>query len=601
MQNLLFISVSSNLVDCVAACPTECKITDFTASMSFSQLSSQATSILLGTQAEAIGEEYAHALELNYRLSYTNPFLDQVMKLSQLTKSSLDQIKGNLRLLEFVDNGLFMFNNQIVIADLEKLQQSLTPFQSVYNATFKTPRWRASKYVTDAFDLLHDLNFILLSQPAFYTNLYDAQRFYSLVASLLDSCSTSTRLANEYLIEAINLETKAKQPYFPDYFYKKRKVEIWENYPYFAEPCTDNYNVAFQTLPKLDILLNFAKQKVLLWLQTNAANIKNTTLNAFHQTSVDSITETPSSVSNAYETNTYDYTGAASNNHSEYFPGFWTLLECIDCAESINDTWFNLAGTLSSDVSYTISQCLVQYELFLAYALAPTFISLDFPPSFVTSDNLNYLLGNMSEQAKNLEEYTHSHIIGTLSGRAFSTLAGNILNNMSQSLSTVEQEITALLRIWESDVNSWNSYINSQYISICGSLSQLSRFLWSNTQLATGVASLSIWLQPRIIYSPQIALEFGVTDISGTRKTIESDLNSFINFAGETVAKSTMSSISNDIIENSGQIDQFVKDLSDYLSSQQTSVGELLSNFLNGFIIGNDFIRSVFFSRMSLF
>ena len=569
--------------------------------MSFSQLSSQATSILLGTQAEAISEEYAHALELNYRLSYTNPFLDQVMKLSQLTKSSLDQIKGNLRLLGFVYNGLFMFNNQIVKADLHKLQQSLTPFQSVYNATFKTPRWRASKYFTDAFDLLHDLNFILLSQPAFYTNFYDAQRFYSLVASLIDSCSTSTRLANEYLTEAISLETKAKQPYVPDYFYKKRKVEIWENYPYFAESCTDNYNVAFQTLPKLDILLNFAKQKVSLWLQTNAANINNTALNAFYQTSVDSITETSSSVSNAYETNTNDYTRAASNNHSEYFPGFWTLLECIDCAESISDTWFNLASTLSSDVSYTISQCLVQYELFLAYALAPTFISLDFPPSFATSDDLNYLLGNMSEQAKNLEEYTHSHIIGTLSGRAFSTLAGNILNNMSQSLSTVEQEITALLRIWESDVNSWNSYIISQYVSICGSLSELSRFLWSSTQLATGVASLSIWLQPRIIYSPQIALEFGVTDINGTRKTIESDLNSFINFAGETVAKSTILSISNDIIENSGQIDQFVKRLSDYLSSQQTSVGELLSNFLNGFIIGDDFIRSVSFTRMSLF
>ena len=575
------------LVSCVAACPIECDITEFPGIVSFSQLSSQATSILLGTQAEAISREFVDALELYYRLDYKNPFIDDLLSMSLVMQSSVGQVSSSLGNLGEISLGLYLFAINVPQNDMTILQNTVQNFVTVYNMTFRNTRWSASKYVTEAVRYLQDFQFMLASEPIVYRNFSNAQLAYSQLSSLLSTCVVNTGLAVKYLKEAIFLENQAGKPYVPNYFYKKELANTEENYQYFAGFCASAYANVSRSLTKIAPMLTLASQKISLWLQKNSANNGNT----FQQTSSRPITESITTISNLNtQTKTFQ-TSTTSNN--EYYLGFWTLMECGDCVEPINTTWNKLVATLTSDASYQVSQCLMQYELYLNNVSAQIVQPLaSSTPEFIRSDSLKNSLLNMSQQAVILKEVIHSYMTGAISGKTLSTLGTAVLNIVSLNLMTVNDEITVLLRKWNNDVQIWSNNILAKYTSICNSLFELSRFLSStNTQLSSGVSRLSMWLQPRILYYPEVKVVYNITDSSGAMKSIENAMQTYLKNTAKPTVTNVMSYISNDIVDQSSQFAEMVKTLSNYWSNQQSSVAGMLTDYNDHLVVDDVFIQ----------
>ena len=598
--------MNENLLSCVAACPVECKITAFSGSVSFSQLSSQATSKLLGSQANMIEVDYADALELYYRLNYNNPFMDQLMALSRLTQSSMGQLKDSLYLLTKMSSGLDLFDDGVG-EDMANLQKVLLSFQQYYNNTFKPSRFQAKKYITESFNCLNNLDFVLRSEPTSFTNFSVAYWAYTKLNSLFSACIVDTDLAVTYLTEAINLESRTGKPYVPDQFYKSPPYDYIELYPYFDYACKNSYEVVSETLKEFAPILNLASRKVSLWLQKNIESIdintgrfthseSNTPITNFFTTSSQGImtnenfsnlpdTSSPNTV---YSTEIFH---ADTEGSDEYFSGFWTLLECESCDQYLNETWSNLVASLTSSACFTASQCLTVYESSLFDAIASSLLSLKSTPTFSPSDRLKTSLLSMTAQVTNLEENIHFYIVGSSSGKILSTLAENILNNMSLNLSIIEDEMTVLLRGWENDVTSWSASIISQYTSVCKNLYELSRFLYTSTQLSSGVAGLKMWQQPRIVYKPVASIAFSVTDSTGTIKGIQKSFQSFIGGTGEKTVQDTMSAISTDLVNQLHQIALQVKMLNNYWSNEQSFVIGLLNDFNNHLKVDDVFVK----------
>ena len=426
MSNLL-PTVNENLLSCVASCPVECEITTFSGSVSFSQLSNQATtSKLVGSQADAIEADYANALELHYRLNYNNPFLDQLMALSHLTQSSIDQLKDSLNLLSKISSGLDLFDNGVG-RDMVNLNNVLCNFQLFYNNTFKASRFQAGKYITESFNCLQNLDFVLRLQPFSFTNFSVAYWAYIKLNSLLSDCIVNTDLAVTYLTEAIDFESRTGMPFGPDKFYKSPPYGYIERYSYYDFACRHSYEVVFGALNGFAPILNLASQKVSFWLQTNTANIERTTMrsvqpgssklamNYFTTPSIQSII-TDEKFSNLFDASTSndvhstELFHAITEGSNEYFSGFWTLLDCESCAQPLNKTWNDLIASLTSNACYTAaSQCFVAYESSLFDAIASSLLSIASTPTFSTSDRLKTSLLSMSAQATYLEENIHSY------------------------------------------------------------------------------------------------------------------------------------------------------------------------------------------------
>ena len=600
-------TVNKNLLSCMAACPIECEITTFSGAVSFSQLSSQATSKLLGSRANVIGTDYADALELYYRLNYNNPFMDQLMALSRLTQSSIGQITDSLNLLSKISSGLDLFDEEVG-DDMKNLNNVLFNFQLFYNETFKPLRFQAGKYIIEAFNCLHGLDYVLRSQPTSFSNFSVAYWAYINLVSLLNICIVNTNLAVTSLADALNLESRTGNVFVPDQFYKSEPTDnIFENYLYYDYVCRNCYEVVSGTLKGFAPILNLASQKVSLWLQTNTAYIESLTArttelasnkpvtNYFTSSNQGIITEETFSNSIDASTSTSEYSTeffhAFIEESNEYYPGFWTLLKCESCDQPLNKTWNDLIISLSSSVCYTASQCLKEYESSLFNAITSSLLSITSTPTFSPSDRLKTSLHNMNTQVMNLEANIHSYIVGAISGKNLSILAGDILNIMSLNLSIVEDEMTVLLRGWAKDVDSWSASIVSQYSSVCDNLYELSRFVYTSKQLSSGVASLTMWLQPIIVYKPEASIMFSVTDSTGTMKSIEKSWQIFISDTGKQTVEDTMSAISNDIVEQLHQVALQVKVLSNYWSNEQSFVVGLLNYFNDKLTVDEVFVQ----------
>ena len=605
-MSYLLLTVNDNLLSCVASCPVECEITAFSGAVSFSQLSSQATSKLLGSKANVIGADYADAMELYYRLNYNNPFLNQLMALSRLTHSSMGQITDSLNLLSKISSGLHLFDEEVGV-DMNNLNNVLLKFQLLYDETFKAIRFQAGKYITESFNCLHGLDYVIRSQPTSFSNFSVAYWAYINLASLLNICIVNTNLAVTSLADALNIESKTGDMFVPDQFYKSKLDSISENYPYYDVDCRQSYEVVSGTLQGFTPILNLASQKISLWLQTNIAYIESPSTRTTQFASNKPVTNyfttgnqgiiTEEKFSNSIDACTSkseystEFFHAVTEDSNEYFPGFWTLLKCESCDQLLNKTWNDLIISLTSSVCYTASQCLKEYESSLFDAITSSVLSTTSTPTFSPSDRLKTSLLNMNAQVANLEENIHSYIVGTISGKNLSTLARNILNSMSLNLSNVEDEMTVLLRGWENNVETWSSSFISQYSSVCYKIYELSRFVYTSTQLSSGVASLTMWLQPRIVYKPVPTIMFSVTDSTGTKKSIEKSMQVFISITGEQSVKETMSAISNDIVEQLHQVALQVKVLSNYWSNEQTFVVGLLNYFNDKLTVDEVFVQ----------
>ena len=600
-------TVNKNLLSCMAACPIECEITTFSGAVSFSQLSSQATSKLLGSRANVIGTDYADALELYYRLNYNNPFMDQLMALSRLTQSSIGQITDSLNLLSKISSGLDLFDEEVG-DDMKNLNNVLFNFQLFYNETLKPLRFQAGKYIIKAFNCLHGLDYVLRSQPTSFSNFSVAYWAYINLVSLLNICIVNTNLAVTSLADALNLESRTGNVFVPDQFYKSEPTDnIFENYLYYDYACRNCYEVVSGTLKGFAPILNLASQKISLWLQTNTAYIESLTARTTELASNKPVTNyfttsnqgiiTGEKFSNSIDasTSTSEYSTeffhAFIEESNEYFPGFWTLLKCESCDQPLNKTWNDLIISLSSSVCYTASQCLKEYESSLFDAITSSLLSITSTPTFSPSDRLKTSLHNMNTQVMNLEANIHSYSVGAISGKNLSILAGDILNIMSLNLSIVEDEMTVLLRGWEKDVDSWSASIVSQYSSVCDNLYELSRFVYTSKQLSSGVASLTMWLQPIIVYKPEASIMFSVTDSTGTMKSIEKSWQIFISDTGKQTVEDTMSAISNDIVEQLHQVALQVKVLSNYWSNEQSFVVGLLNYFNDKLTVDEVFVQ----------
>ena len=126
---------------------------------------------------------------------------------------------------------------------------------------------------------------------------------------------------------------------------------------------------------------------------------------------------------------------------------------------------------------------------------------------------------------------------------------------------------------------------------MCDKIYELSRFVYTCTQLSSGVASLTMWLQPRIVYKPVPSIMFSVTDSTGTKKSIEKSMQVFIGITGEQSVKETMSAISNDIVEQLHQVALQVKVLSNYWSNEQSFVVGLLNDFNDKLTVDEVFVQ----------
>ena len=579
---VFYYVVNETLFNCATKCTKECLSSHFSGSISFAQLSSQAINYLINTKGDEILKDYLSAQELLHRIDGDVTLTDNLQRLNEQTKYLLFQINSISVAAKLINKGFSKFMSQFVLDDVNKVRNTLLNFSSVYNNFYKSNRQLAAEYVVQVTKNLLDLSNEIHRAPMFFSSFYDAQWFYTSLASLIDKCVVSTRLAGTYLLQVLKDEANINLENSPDRFYYSDLS---------AQVCYHRYSITSQSLETIASFLSYASQKILRWIEKNSQNIINSTSEKLLEALI-----TKSNNNNNNNNNKHDITGNFSGVTREDLPNLWELLECAECNVTVSmlnySTWFRLVENLTMSSSEAISNCLFEYERTLEMAYNTTIQLLKVAPSWKLEDTLSNYTHDFAFDMQSLSSCLHSLITGTSTLQETIANVADITQSMNNNIVYIEDKIASVTEQWLNDVNNWHNDVNVLYTLIASNAFSLLQYMSDNTNITTCIMSLYIWyldtIYLDIVYYYRLPLTYQSDFIY---YMFYLNLTNFLQFEAANVTQDTLSTVFKTNIKHAKQLSHTIQSLTIDWSEQAKQIIKLCNQYKGDFIVHDAFIR----------
>ena len=562
------IVVDDSLFLCSTSCSQECESTHYTGSISFSQIASQITNLLLSSKGDVITNDYVNAVELRHRVSHDVDLIYNINDLYDSTTFFVTKVNRFSAAASSFNNGFRKIMFFFVTVDITMLQYLVQTYQSTYNNTFKSSRQLATEYLVQATRNLQDLSNEMRKASKIFNSFYDAQQFYTSFYALLDKCVVSSSLAYSYISQVLLDESNNTSiEYSPDSFY---------NNDLKAKSCKTSYSNMMNSIKLIAPILSYASQKISQWLQENSQHIIYAAAANF--------------LSVTHSTNSND------DSISRNAPDLWTLLECVEC-NITNDVlnysmWIKLVeNVIISPASEEISRCLSEYESTLNDVYEKTKHFRETTPTWMLGDILSFYSSNLRQHAQLLNTYTHSFITGKSTLQETLANVAYIVKFMSTNVTAINDKIASSAEQWLKDVVSWRNDIIASYVSTLNSIVSLFQFMPKNTNLTADVRAVSVWYFDTVLLDIIYYEDFPLLKMPHLISMFNNNLTTFLELYAANVTNVIMKNLVQTNIDYAQASEEEIQLISNEWSTRVDNLSNIINQFQSGFTIDDAFIR----------
>ena len=558
--------MTPSAIECITKCPLECSFVKYPSTLSYSQLSDQAASKLLEKYSQTVSNSYTSSLELSYRINSNIPFLKDILTISSQTNSLLTTLGISLKNLENYCIGLQKFNS-LVDNDMSLMRSGLQAYLAEYESRLKVTRHKAIQYLTDAVNRLKDLQFEMYDTLTSFTTVKEFNWYTTGLWSLLSESSLSVRLAITFLSRAFDSNGAEKGIYSLQY---ASILYPASNNEYNA--CNVSYNAASKVLSTFIPILSYASQKVLWWLQLDAA-----------RSSVPSVRN----LSNNNDKNEVNQI----NNTSFAFTNLRDLFDCLDCPQPIDmSEWIVNFHNLDLIFVDNISNCLLAYEYVLSKATQSAAQAVASAPLLVLSDVLQSAQKSLFEKNQQLGVITQSYRMGSIDGRNCSALADDLLNEMATYVMTINSEVDNVINTWLIALFNWQTSLTNMYLTTLNNALLLSEYLSNTKHLFRNISTFKIWLNLKVVVQPDVKVVPTSRNSTATQSNVLFTLEKSSSYDDKLI-RMTFSNIYNSIsLQSHDLVDWVTATKSSWLDGRNNFIASYQA-FNASFQINDDFIR----------
>ena len=550
-------------------CPLECSIKEFSGSLSFSQISSQATHTAIYKDSSLISEAHLNAVELFNRLVPDLSYKSYMNDMFNVTKAILDSVGKKTTFLAKFSRAVELLNVAVIQNDCHQLQGLISTLLSHYKNNFQTSRHKALAYFSEVVSAIHDLSREMFQVTTFFNDIEDAIWYYKSLSTIMDKVLTSSKLTISYLFTILADDTSAKsEPY-------TNTTHIFYNDSFHRKYCSNVYTNAIQSLTTQVPLFIFASQRLSFWQQAllSMQNIKDSNF-------------------------VYSSQAASLTVNDTLSVNLWTLLNCTECNKEIASLsqaqWktrlLNIINTLSVEL---VSSCLLQYETYLNLIYDDvTDLLLPVAPQWSDGGLLEETAQHLDTLNEQLFRLIRSYLYGNLTKKVMSIAGHELLQKMAVEIELISSSNTEAYRSWLAELVAWQSEAIFLYNTVSEHLQLLSYFTANNDNFRSVVNALKIWQQPIIKIYPVVNLTYEV--ISGWNDTKIFAASSMTSYLSEQ-ARNIIRTVFDNVVQAASDEQQTFEThqmevLPTVWKENYNVLINLFTVYLNSLLYSNDFI-----------
>ena len=538
----------------------ECTATYFSGSISFSQISSQATNLLLDSHHDNIKYDYVTSLELSHRLNGDNTLIDSLSVFLNET-SYLASVLTTFANTSFsLQQGYHAFYYQQTAAhDFSTLQKSISNFISAYNDLCRS-RQLAMRYVSQAISQLVNLDNLMRTAPNSYDSYFRAQMFYTTMWTELTLAETNMQLSTEYLALVISDEMNGqyRHKYLPSSFYVSSSV---------TDTCRSLYRQTSQAFILLSPKLAYVRQKISLWLQDHNESIFNSTIDSLFQNQF------------------------AAASVSSSVPGLWALLQCdeLNCANLANySSWAEiLAAYTESRGTELMGDCLSLYEITLQKFYNTAVLPALATPMWYLNDMLIIPLIDLQINTEKANVIIHTYLTGARSEQEAIAHLNDCLQSMTVILKKIENTVLMSAIDWNNDVIEWRDHIIFQYMTLVDGFISLAKFMPNNAALINTISNMFIWSRPNVQLN---VFSLNNPDLRVIGNISTNLLNYFQHNASSFIREAVIAAIEFNLAYAQQHCDELRLMLTKWYG-QRDNISNIVSQYSQQFLVGDSFIK----------
>ena len=523
--------------------------------LSFSQLSSQAIDLLLKSENQ-IETDYENALELSYRLNDNFKMINSVSDLLEKTNSLLYKITSFINITDNFARSYSDFTINVIDDDFTSIREYLNPIALAYNDTYKKTRLRTVQYISQAVDLVQDLDNYVQTASESFSNISDAQYFYRSFLCALNQCIASIRYAKIYLSLTQHDEHNLSNNEYR--FYLNDSYEIL---------CATLYSNILEDLNNFEPILNSIYEKISQWLQNNTCNISYLTSEDCKNNDIQNVTASERKI-----------------------PGLLSLImsycNCDNSISRFNRSRWNILvkNFMIAQRADSAKHCLLQYEQSLNKLYISASQTISTIPTWKLGDVIAQYLNVLSNETKFLRnDVWYPSLLGSISLQDAMKGIQKHAYMMASNLSAIKEEIVTSQKMWKAEVTSWNDSVVNMYLSLLNELQTFIHFFKYKENAIDILSSLKIWQHPVI----DISYVFG--------SDIDIDIINYVNSnCWSNITRYMTVTMTKAVSPNLDRSSVFLAQFNMLHDTWQSSFQQVLSNvnkFSNSFTIDDQFVR----------
>jgi hypothetical protein len=574
------VAANDTTNDCISHCDLDCQTTDFVGSVSFSQISSQATDKLLGTLGDDILAKYIAATELANRMTPDASLIEYLSQLSSQSVLVTSYVRKVIALQELYSQGVAKFSDEVVRYDTTVLSDMLVRFVNLYTTNFASYRSIAVQRLATAVTLLQNLNSELTQpQPSsthskleYFTDAADRQTFYAGIYALLGNCLYAVRQSLLYINLVVDNE----------HYLGTNSPKIFYTIPSTQVKCVSHYAFVTSVLQNLQKRLSFAYDRVFRWLQENIDS--SASCASAPSSTAESVTEATQSVANTGEP-------------SDAIPGMANLLACgtTESESQVIYDWTNITSLLTTDIVSDITTCLNEYQTSLNNAYTAATTTLPDLPQLSATSALTAALAQLDSDNAKFTLAANSYISGNMTKQKLGTSLTALARNMSVDIDSISQSVTDMINQWQTNLTLWTSNITAVYTNIISTLSTLKIYL-SNSEssliddvtLTGTISKLRMWCKPSIQLQPALKVIYA-NDMNETFALVKKIQNFFLQNTAKFQMTVTMSKILSYNTQQCQALSSQMQTMSSVWGSIKSDVSDLLTGYISKLVLNDIF------------
>ena len=440
--------------------------------------------------------------------------------------------------------------------DFKIVETVLTKFLSFYNQNYREMRHGATDHLSEAVKCVRDLNFDMMNSPSSFSVLHDAQWTYTRMLASLNKCASSAGLVVQYLTLAVKNESIIQQQYKPSRFTFEGNISL----------CTEKFSVIFETFENIFVFFTYAIHRLNQWQRDNEENI------LFSSTKI---------LANSQSKN-------SSLNYNNSWPGIWQL---FNLGEQFNkSTWVTLTKPLKNSLVVDVTNCLLTYEHVLESVLNFSNPSIKGLPMLFPNTSVGELLHSLDLQNFAIDTLIRSYLKGNINSLDTASKTSNLLKDVSNNLSLLNDEWTKMKIFWFSNIGDWCDDVKAAYSSLISQLIILSKFIDASTELSMSVSNMQINYRPFIIITPDIIIKFKAPNNERAAENIADIWVSYLTESATSTVRDTLSNIENSIKARGQELASITASLYNDWKSLKLLINVETDDYINSFSLDDHFV-----------